>query len=243
MTDQERCPSCDKPVQSPVALLDHLEFGHQIEDPVGYLLELRHVPRRKYDRRPMLAWTGVVALLLAAVVGSIAALSGAGDGGSPDLAAVSSEPSAPAPTAQPDGPTPSTATAPASVATTITTTVTVAAPTTTATTVPAAPPTSEAQLAASDFRKPFLRDAHVVDCTTVGADDVYVVGFTLSGARDIVLGDEVLAGRSGDGDHEIEHAIPAGSTGWLDRIEVADGAGVGHAVSVTPPLFLGGCSA
>lgn len=237
MTEFERCPSCDKPVQSRVALLDHLEFGHGIEDPVGHVLELQHVPRRRYDRRPMLAWAGVVTAILAAVVGGIAALSGAGPDDDPDLAAASSDPVV--------APTDTTATAPAPPPEPVETTTTAApAPTTTASPVTSPPTTVAATpVPAASFRKPFLRDAHVVSCTTVGVEDVYVVGFSLSGARDIVLGGEAFLGGSGDGAHAIRHAEPAGTTGWLDRIVVVDGAGGEHAVPINPPLHLGGCSA
>ena len=235
MTEFDRCPSCDKPVQSRVALLDHLEFGHGVEDPVGHVLELQHVPRRKYDRRPMFAWAGVVAAILAIVVGGIGALSGAGGDDDPDLAAASSDPADVAPTSSSTTSAPS---APAEVTSTTTPATTTTLPTTTL-----APTTVPTSVPVASFRKPFLVDAHVVSCSTVGTEDVYVVGFTLSGARDIVLGGESFLGDSGDGAHEILHATPSGTTGWLDRIVVTDGDGDEHVVPITPPLHLGGCSA
>lgn len=244
MTEFDRCPSCDKPVQSRVALLDHLEFGHQIEDPVGYMLDLQHVPRRRYDRRPLFAWAGVVAVILAAVVGGIAALSGAGPDDEPDLAAASSGAVVDDPTSTPTTDAPPTTAAPdveASASTTVPTTA--APPPTTPPAATAPSPTAAEPVPAASFRKPFLGDASVVSCSTVGAEDVYVVGFTLSGARDIVLGGESFLGDSGDGAHEILHATPSGTTGWLDRIVVTDGDGDEHVVPITPPLHLGGCSA
>ena len=192
---------------------------------------------RKYDRRPMLAWAGVVTAILAIVVGGIGALSGADGDDDPDLAAASSDPADVAPTSSSTTSAPS---APAEVTSTTTPATTTTLPMTTTTLAPTTVPTS---VPVASFRKPFLVDAHVASCSTVGAEDVYVVGFSLSGARDIVLGGQAFLGGSGDGAHEIRHSAPAGSTGWLDRITVADGLGDDHAVPITPPLYLGGCSA
>lgn len=237
MTEFDRCPSCDKPVLGRVALLDHLEFGHQIEDPVGFMLELQEVPRRRYDRRPMFAWAGVVAVIVAVLVGGVVALSRSGPDGDPDLAAASSGPDALASTTS-SAPSSTTTAAPAEPPPS-----TVAPPTTAARTPTTAPPDTVAPVPAASFRKPFLADAHIVACSTVGTEDVYVVGFDLSGARDIVLDGEAFPGASGDGPREIRHATPTGTIGWLDRIVVTDGAGDEHAVPITPPLHLGGCSA
>ncbi len=47
---EETCPLCEKPVMGDTALLGHLEFGHDIADPAGYVDQLRNPPRRKRRR-------------------------------------------------------------------------------------------------------------------------------------------------------------------------------------------------
>lgn len=332
MGDFEGCPSCEKPVMGRTALLAHLEFSHDIEDPIGYLLDLeqparpsrfrrlkraerrtrperskaptrperlpppersepeppRHpkpaerpeasrIPeapqspetsqspeapqspetsesptrfkrperpaRPKRDSRPLLTWGSGALVAVAVVVAGVLAMTGSsadGTDGVPvaagESASVTSPSEDPAPTSDPPSAT-ATTTAP---------------PTTAPPTTDAPPPTTSAPpttrpaagaVALEDFRKPFLLDAHVVTCAPSGAEDVYTVGFTLSGAREIILDGEAFPGKSADGDHEARHAVPAGSTGYLDRITVLDGAGAEHAVDVSPPLYLGGCSA
>lgn len=231
----EQCPTCGKPVMGRTALLAHLEFSHEVAAPQDFLRALEHPPRERRNWQPILKLSGVVVASVALAVGGFVVVSGASNGDAAVDAAASDT----------GGPTTAPSTTEASTTTQPTTTT--AAPTTTTTVAPTTVPTTtqvlprDAELAEEDFRKPFLRDAHVVLCRSSGGQDVYRVGFTLSGSRDIVLDGDAYPDRTGDGLHVVDRPIAAGSTTYLDEILVADGGGTEHAVPVTPPLYLGGC--
>ncbi|WP_436794264.1 hypothetical protein [Actinospongicola halichondriae] len=240
MGDFDQCPTCAKPVMGRTALLAHLEFSHGVADPIEHLLELERPDRPDRDwtrlaRRGGVVVAGIAGAAVVAIL-AVGAIDGSDEPGQ-DLAATVAPAAADAPPEDPTSTLAPTTTVPPTTAAPPTTVVATTAPPTT-TTAPALP---KSEAVGDDFRKPFLRDAQVVSCAAADGDDVYVVGFTFSGALDIVLDGVGYPGSSGDGDHVIEHRIPSGSTAYLDRIDVADGGGTLHIVDITPPLYLGGC--
>jgi hypothetical protein len=238
MSEFDGCPNCAKPVMGRTALLAHLEFSHGITDPHEYLVSLEAPPPGR-DWKPILRWGGIGAGALAALVGAAVFVAGSGD--SPTaVAAAGSESTTTVATV------PSTTAAPTTTAPPTTTTPPTTVPPTTAppTTAPPAKPVKAPSGGAVDadaFRAPFLNDAHVVSCTPGEDTDRYEVGFSLSGARDIVFGGVGYPGDTGNGDQVIVREAPTGSTGYLDHVTVADGGGSEHRIEITPPLYLAGC--
>lgn len=232
MADQT-CPMCAKAVMGRSALMGHLEFSHDVEDPATYLDELEHPPKERRDLRRLR--TG--ALLTANVVLVVVALSVGGALGSADASetSIGSSPSTAPPSAAPPATDPPETTVPPT--TTVPTTTTVPP----ATTVSSTMPTSEVALSVADFRKPFLLDAEVIGCEAAAGVDTYEIGFVLSGARNVVLDGTPYPDDTGDGEHVVRHQLPSGSVTYLDRVDVADGAGNLHRVEITPPVRLARC--
>lgn len=235
--DLTACPICEKAVVGHTALLGHLEFSHEVIDGEAFLQSLG-------DPEPVRSWGPIIrwgAIALGAVLGialvATVLLGGADDGATPVAAAgTASSTTQPESDESGDQTTTTTSTVPPTTAAPTTTT----PPTTTSTTTSTVPPERD-PVDAADFRKPFVTGAAVASCTSDGTTDRYTVAFTFSGAREIVLDGVGFPGDSGDGDHEIEHEAPAGSTGYLDHVNVADGAGDVQRADITPPLYLGGC--
>ncbi len=228
MGDVDGCPTCGKPVMGRTALLAHLEFSHGVDDPVGHLLALETPDRPAREWKPYAAWGAAAVVVLAVIVGGVVVLGGSS--GDADLAAAGVETAAATPM-------PSTTAAPS---TTLAPTTTVPPTTVPPTTAPPATGLDDGTVGV-EFRRPFLRDAHVVGCAPGGDGDRYTLGFVLSGAHDIVLGGVHFPDRTGDGAQTVDQIIASGSTAYIDRVQVFDGGGTAHVVTVTPPVYLGGC--
>lgn len=237
-----QCPECGKPVMARAALLDHLEFSHTIEDPDAYLRALEQPAPSSRDwsaiLRPVAVGVAAVAVVIGAGVAFASSGSGGGDdvaAGDPDQATVTS--AAPVdPTASAPETTTTTTTAPPTTTTAApTTTSTNAAPTTTTTTA------DGGDLSAAAFRRPFLRDAEVLDCEPSGAGAVYTLRFVLSGARDVVVDGVAYPDDSADGPHVIELDVSRRSATYADHIDVFDADGTAHPVAINPPAYLAGC--
>lgn len=248
MSSEDGCPLCGKPVLGRTALLGHLEFAHEVDDPGSFLEELLRPDAPARRRLPIGAMARRAAPVLAA-----AALAGASFVGyrqlvverSADTAAAQAPDDAPATTAEPAAapttvaPTtaaPSTSTTAAPTTTTTTTTSPPTTTSTTTTTSPAAAPRSDLE-----FRKPFLVDAAHDACRVVDGQAVHTISFSFSGSRNITFDGVFHPDRTGDGRHTTTHAVPVGTRGYLDHVVVLDPAGDAHDVEISPPIYLAAC--
>lgn len=246
MSSEDRCPLCGKPVLGRTALLGHLEFAHEVDDPGSFLEDLlrpdapaRRVPIGALARRARVPLV-VAALAGAAFVGyqhlvvdrdADTAAQGADDGAAMPASA---EPAAASPTVAPPTSTtaelaPTTTSAPPSTTTTTSTT------TSTSTSTTAAP---RGDL---EFRKPFLVDASHDGCQVVDGQAVHTISFSFSGSRNITFDGVFHPDRTGDGAHTTTHAVPVGTRGYLDHVVVLHPDGEPHDVEVSPPIYLGAC--
>lgn len=237
MSDLEACPTCGKPVMGETALVAHLEFSHDIDDPHEYLRSLE-APEPGRDWAPILRWGGVGAASLAALVIAVVAIGLLSGDSSADVAAsegaTTTTAAVPETTAAPTTTAPPTTTVPP----------TTAAPTTTTTAPPVTQPAKApagGDVDTGDFRKPFLRDARIVACEAGGDADRHEIGFSFTGARDIVFDGVGFPDDTGDGAHTMVHRAAPGSTGYVDHVSVADGDGNEYQVPITPPLYFQAC--
>lgn len=248
MSSEDGCPLCGKPVLGRTALLGHLEFAHEVDDPGSFLEELLRPDAPARRRLPVGGLARRAGPVLAvAVLGGAAAFVGyqqlVVERGADTAAAQASDVDA-TPTTSAEPAAASTTVAP-STSTTAAPTATPPTPPTTTTTTTAAPsPTTSTATAPGrdvEFRKPFLVDASHDGCRVVDGQAVHTISFTFSGSRNITFDGVFHPDRSGDGHHSTTHAVPAGTRGYLDRVAVLDPDGAAHDVEVSPPIYLGAC--
>ncbi|HEU5081898.1 MAG TPA: hypothetical protein VFU14_01050 [Acidimicrobiales bacterium] len=244
MSSEDGCPLCGKPVLGRTALLGHLEFAHEVDDPGSFLEELLRPDAPARRRLPVGA-----AARRAGPVLAVAALVGASFVGYRQLVVESSADTAAAQAADAEATTTTTAVPAAAPTTVAPSTSTTAAPTTTTTTTTTAPPpttttttsTPAAPRSDLEFRKPFLVDAGHDGCRVVDGQAVHTISFTFSGSRNITFDGVFHPDRTGDGRQTTTHAVPAGTRGYLDHVVVLDPAGDAHDVGISPPIYLAAC--
>lgn len=244
---EDGCPLCGKPVVGDTALLGHLEFGHDLEDPAAYLAQLRAPAQQKRSlgtgARRILRAAGTALVVLALAGGALVGYQRLVVEADADTAAADTTPTTAPAGSTDDAPAeePTSTTAPASTTTAPpttapATTVATTQPTTTTTTTPAPVAPSDAE-----FRRPFLLDPAHEGCARRDGKDVHTLSFRFSGSLNITFEGRFHPDRTGDGPHTTTHVVPAGTTGYVDHVVVADPAGAEHEVPVSPPIYLTGC--